>query len=60
MDRFHQFADQDTRARGIGLDTETADNLPFYESLGYRVTRTGNLDGVKVWFIFRELPGTDE
>ncbi len=60
MDRFHQFATQNTRARGVGLDTGTADNLPFYESLGYRVTRTGNLDWVKVWFMFRESPVSDE
>ncbi|MEE9249505.1 MAG: GNAT family N-acetyltransferase [Alphaproteobacteria bacterium] len=60
MDRFHQFATRDTRARGVCLDTENAVNVPFYESLGYRVTRTGNLDWVKLWFMYRESPVSDE
>lgn len=38
---------------GVALDTEKEKNVTFYKRFGYRVSRTANLDNVKIWFMFQ-------
>jgi GNAT superfamily N-acetyltransferase len=38
---------------GVGLDTETATNVPLYEHCGYRVTTKTSLETVDIWCMVR-------
>ncbi len=38
---------------GVGLDTENPINVPWYESQGFRVHATAQMDGVTIWSMFR-------
>ncbi len=45
--------DGDGATLGIGLDTENAANVDFYERFGFSVTRTAVLEGIVIHSLFR-------
>ncbi len=45
--------DRDGATLGIGLDTENAANVGFYERFGFSVTRTTVLEGIVIHSLFR-------
>lgn len=53
MAELHKIAETHPQSSGIALDTENEQNLNFYQKLGYSVSTITNLDGVKIWSMFR-------
>lgn len=53
MERLHQEADSHAGAAGVGLDTDTAQNVSFYRHLGYEVTGTVDIGGFEMYCMFR-------
>jgi GNAT superfamily N-acetyltransferase len=54
LEWLHGVSDADPRSTGVYLDTETAENVRFYEHLGYQVIgheRLGDL--LDIWCMFR-------
>ena len=49
----HQIVDTDHMVTGIGLDTENPGNVSYYEKFGYKATATANVEGVKIFTMFR-------
>ncbi len=53
LDAVHRLAARHSTATGVGLDTENAANVAFYERMGYRVVAEMQLDDLTVWSMFR-------
>ena len=53
LEAVHKMSESSPQSGGVALDTENERNLGFYESLGYSVSTTTNLDRLKVWSMFR-------
>ncbi|MCH7562964.1 MAG: GNAT family N-acetyltransferase [Gemmatimonadetes bacterium] len=50
---------------GVALDNGNPENVPFYESFGYRVTHHARIADMELWWMFRpndptEKPGSTE
>ena len=53
LEAVHKMSESSPQSCGVALDTENERNLDFYESLGYSVSTTTNLERLKVWSMFR-------
>ena len=53
LSQVHVMSEQHRHSCGVGLETQTEQNVAYYERFGYRIYRTTELDGVKTWFMFR-------
>ena len=51
--KLHKMSEESLQSCGVALDTENEGNLTFYESQGYSVSTTTNLDRLKIWSMFR-------
>ena len=49
----HRMSEEHALSTGVGLDTETATNVPLYQHCGYEITGEDALDVVSIWFMFR-------
>ncbi|MEO0013770.1 MAG: hypothetical protein RLZZ535_2159, partial [Cyanobacteriota bacterium] len=70
LEHIQMLSDRHPESNCVALDTETEQNVVYYQSLGYKVSSTAelnklgrpehflrstsNLDRVKIWFMFRE------
>ncbi|MEM1283276.1 MAG: GNAT family N-acetyltransferase [Chlamydiota bacterium] len=53
LSHIHQMSEQDSDSHGVALDTQTQQNVDYYQRFGYRVSATAELENVKSWFMFR-------
>lgn len=70
LEHIHILSDRHPESNCVALDTETEENVAYYQRLGYKVSSTAelnklgspehflrstsNLDRVKIWFMFRD------
>ncbi|MBW4533800.1 MAG: GNAT family N-acetyltransferase [Pleurocapsa minor HA4230-MV1] len=54
LEHIHLLSDRHPESNCVALDTETEENVAYYQRLGYKVSSASNLDRVKIWFMFRE------
>jgi ribosomal protein S18 acetylase RimI-like enzyme len=54
LEHIHILSDRHPESDGVALDTETEENVAYYQRLGYKVSSTSNFDRVKIWFMLRE------
>ncbi|MBF2016800.1 MAG: GNAT family N-acetyltransferase [Rivularia sp. T60_A2020_040] len=53
LSQIHQMSEEDSNSQGVALDTQTSDNVSYYQRFGYRVSTTAKLENVENWFMFR-------
>ncbi len=53
LSHIHQMSEQHSDSHGVALDTQTQQNVDYYQRFGYRVSATAELENVKNWFMFR-------
>lgn len=53
LKQVHQMSEQDTISTGVALDTQTENNVGYYQGFGYSVSNTAKLENVNNWFMFR-------
>jgi GNAT superfamily N-acetyltransferase len=52
VEELRRMSEQHGRSTGIALTTERAENLPFYEHLGFEVIGEGQIEDVHTWCLF--------
>lgn len=53
LSQMHAISEQHPLSRGVGLETQTEQNIAYYERFGYRVSAIAQLNDLKTWFMFR-------
>lgn len=53
LSQVHQMSEQHSDSQGVALDTQTQENVGYYQRFGYDVSNTAELENVKNWFMFR-------
>ncbi|MEO1429531.1 MAG: GNAT family N-acetyltransferase [Cyanobacteria bacterium J06633_8] len=53
LSHIHQISEQHSDSHGVALDTQTQQNVGYYQRFGYAVSSTAELENVKNWFMFR-------
>jgi len=53
MDCIHALSESHPDSIGVALDTENPNNVAFYNHFGYHVLSEHNVDGIKLWVMFR-------
>ena len=53
LSQVHQMSEQHSDSHGVALDTQTEENVGYYQRFGYDVSTTAELENVKNWFMFR-------
>ncbi|MEM6754240.1 MAG: GNAT family N-acetyltransferase [Cyanobacteria bacterium P01_C01_bin.38] len=53
LSHIHQMSEQDSDSHGVALDTQTQQNVDYYQRFGYEVSATAKLENVNNWFMFR-------
>ena len=53
MSQVHAMSEQDPQSCGVGLETQTEQNVAYYQRFGYQIYRIAELDDMKTWFMFR-------
>lgn len=53
LEHIHTLSDEHSSSRGVALDTQTENNVTYYQKFGYEVSSIENLDLLKNWFMFR-------
>ncbi|MGF1674385.1 MAG: GNAT family N-acetyltransferase [Rivularia sp. (in: cyanobacteria)] len=53
LSQIHQMSEEDSNSQGVALDTQTSDNVTYYQRFGYRISTTAKLENVENWFMFR-------
>lgn len=51
--KVHQISEEDPISSGVALDTQSQENVDYYQRFGYRITSTAELQNVKNWFMFQ-------
>jgi ribosomal protein S18 acetylase RimI-like enzyme len=54
LKHIHILSEQYPESNVVALDTETEENVAYYQRLGYKVSSRSNLDRVKIWFMIRD------
>ncbi|MGL5831749.1 MAG: GNAT family N-acetyltransferase [Waterburya sp.] len=54
LEQINILSDRHPESNCVALDTETEQNVAYYQRLGYKVSSTSNLDRVKIWFMIRD------
>ncbi len=53
LSQVHEMSEQDSDSQGVALDTQTEENVGYYQRFGYDVSTTAELENVNNWFMFR-------
>ncbi len=53
LSQVHQMSEQNPDSHGVALDTQTQENVAYYQRFGYGVSNTVELENVKNWFMFQ-------
>lgn len=53
LSQVHAMSEQHPQSCGVGLETQTEQNVGYYERFGYGVYAIAPLNNVKTWFMFR-------
>ncbi|MEL7242390.1 MAG: GNAT family N-acetyltransferase [Cyanobacteria bacterium J06573_2] len=53
LSHIHQMSEQHPDSQGVALDTQTQQNVEYYQRFGYSISNTAELDNVNNWFMFR-------
>ncbi len=53
LSQVHQMSEQDSDSQGVALDTQTEENVGYYQRFGYDVSTTAELENVNNWFMLR-------
>ncbi|MEB3216643.1 MAG: GNAT family N-acetyltransferase [Nostocales cyanobacterium 94392] len=53
LSQIHQMSEQHSDSHGVALDTQTSNNVGYYQRFGYNVSTTAKLENVENWFLFR-------
>lgn len=53
LDELARMSERHPSSTGICLNTEVADNVPFYEHMGYRVIGRRTVETLEIWCMFR-------
>lgn len=53
LDRVHALSESDLLSTGVGLDTDSEDNVSLYQHFGYTITGHMVLGGLYTWAMFR-------
>lgn len=53
LSQVHEMSEQDYDSQGVALDTQTLENVGYYQRFGYDVSTTAELENVKNWFMLR-------
>ena len=56
LDRLHELSEGDSLSRGVGLDTDSEENISLYQHFGYAITDHMVLDDLHTWVMFRPNP----
>lgn len=51
--QIHQMSEQHPESCGVALDTQTEENVAYYQRFGYSISNIVELETVKNWFMFR-------
>ena len=51
--RVHQISESNSESCGVALDTQTQQNVDYYQRFGYRISSTVELENVQNWFMYR-------
>ena len=54
LNEIHRIVDSDVHSVGIGLDTENAANIAYYQRFGYALTGEKTLGDVTIYTLFRK------
>jgi ribosomal protein S18 acetylase RimI-like enzyme len=50
---YQELSQRDKHSTGVGLNTESANNLPFYQNLGYEIIAKQSIESLTSWSLFR-------
>lgn len=53
LSHIHQMSEQNLLSHGVALDTQTEQNVDYYQRFGYDICNTAELENVNNWFMFR-------
>ena len=53
LSHIHQMSEQHSDSQGVALDTQTQQNVDYYQRFGYSISNTVELENVNNWFMFR-------
>lgn len=53
LSHIHQMSEQNPDSHGVALDTQTEQNVSYYQRFRYTITNTAELENVNNWFMFR-------
>lgn len=53
LEHIHKIVDKDSGAKGIALNTENPNNVPFYRRFGYEVIGEADVGSLHTWCLFR-------
>ena len=53
LSHIHQMSEQHPDSQGVALDTQTQQNVDYYQRFGYSISNTAELENVNNWFMFR-------
>lgn len=53
LSKVHQISEDDPKSCGVALDTQTQQNVSYYQRFGYGIYSTIELEHVNNWFMFR-------
>ncbi len=53
LSQVHEMSEQNLLSHGVALDTQTQQNVDYYQRFGYDICNTAELENVNNWFMFR-------
>ncbi|MEM7579975.1 MAG: GNAT family N-acetyltransferase [Cyanobacteria bacterium P01_A01_bin.80] len=53
LSHIHQMSEQHADSQGVALDTQTQQNVSYYQRFDYSISNTSELENVNNWFMFR-------
>jgi len=53
LEAVHELSEAHPTSTGVALDTENADNVPFYQHCGYALIAKTKLEQLAIWCMFR-------
>ncbi|MEM9927807.1 MAG: GNAT family N-acetyltransferase [Cyanobacteria bacterium P01_D01_bin.50] len=53
LSQVHKISEENFESRGVALDTQTQNNVDYYQHFGYGINSTAELQSIQNWFMFR-------
>ena len=53
LSHIHQMSEKSLLSHGVALDTQTEQNVSYYQRFGYSISNTAELENINNWFMFR-------